>query len=310
MSKRSVIIIIAAVVAVSLVVAASWPDGAKHLGFGGHAKKIAIIYIEGEIIGGRGTSSFMGDVGGTDGIIRQLHQARDDSTVKAIIIRMNTPGGSAPAAQEVEMELKKLRGSGKLVVTSMGDIAASGGYWIAAATDKIYANPATLTGSIGVYIPYTNWEELFRKIGISQEKIKSGPHKDILSPERPMTAEERGIIQDMVDDLYNQFIKVVADGRHMDIAKVRQLADGRIYSGSQAKELGLVDELGTLDDAIDGTAKMAGIEGKPIIKEYGSKNPWAAFFGSNSKISMESLLFEHLQSTPSLWAPLALPANW
>ena len=236
--------------------------------------QVAVIHVDGVIVGGRGQAGLFGDGGGTDSIIRQIQSARDDAAVRAVVIRINSPGGSAPASQEVGEELKKLRASGKVVVASMGDVAASGGYWIAALCDKIYANPGTITGSIGVYIPYANWQELFKKVGVSGEKIKSGPHKDMLSPERPMTDKERAIVQEMVDDLYEQFVAVVAEGRKMDPAKVRQLADGRIYTGRQARSLGLVDEMGTMEEAVRSAAKTAGISGKPVLKEYGRTGFW------------------------------------
>lgn len=309
MFKKTVVLLLAAIVILSLVVVlVVYPNGRQRKMAGND--KIAVVYVDGVIVGGRGQSSLLGDYGGTDGIIRQLHAARDDESVKAVIIRINSPGGSAPASQEVGDEVRKLRKAGKTVVASMGDIAASGGYWIAACSDKIYANSATLTGSIGVYIPYSNWEELYNKIGIHQEKIKSGPHKDILSPERPMTPEERALIQGMVDDLYNQFVAVVAEGRNMDETKVRQLADGRIYTGRQAQELGLVDEMGNMYDAIDGTAKMAGIAGKPDIVEYGKMSPWSILLGASDKVSMEQFFYRQLSEQSGFLpaAPLAAPA--
>lgn len=308
--KRSVVLLIAGVVAVSLVAAAFLVPGMKSKRAGGEKSKVAIIYVDGVIVGGRGQAGLLGESGGTDAIIKQLHHARDDAAVKAVVLRINSPGGSAPASQEVGTEIKKLRATGKPVVASMGDVAASGGYWLAAVTDRIYANPATLTGSIGVYIPYANWQELYNKIGIRSEKIKSGPHKDILSPDRPMTAEERAIIQVMVDDLYGQFVAVVAEGRKMEPARVRQLADGRIYTGSQAKELGLVDELGTMYDAIDGAAAMAGIKGKPVLKEYGKVNPWSLLFGAGEDVSLERLFFRQIRQDVPLTAPLAIPEKW
>ena len=195
----------------------------------------------------------------------------------------------------------------------MADVAASGGYWLAACTDKIYANPTTMTGSIGVYMPYANWEELYKKVGIYQEKIKSGPHKDILSPERQMTNEEREIIQIMVDDIYNQFVDVVAEGRKLDKEQVRKLADGRIYTGNQAKQLGLVDELGNMYDAIDGASQLAGIVGKPTLKEYGKQSPWNMLFGPSEKIStlVEQFLFQRAQNQLNLGVPLeASPEKW
>jgi len=313
MYKKSVMIVIGVVVAFSLAGLAFIGMGAKERSKASRSDKIAIIYIEGVILGGRGQSTVLMEQGGTDQIIKQIHQARDDESIKAVVLRINSPGGSAAASQEVGEELKKLRAQGKVVVTSMGDVAASGGYWLAACTDKIYANPTTLTGSIGVYMPYANWEELYKKIGIYQEKIKSGPHKDIMSPERQMTSEERGIIQIIVDDIYNQFVDVVTEGRKMDKEQVRKLADGRIYTGNQAKQLGLVDELGNMYDAIDGAGQLAGIAGKPVIKEYGKQSPWNMLFGPNEKIStlVEQFLFHKMQSELNIGAPLEVsPEKW
>ena len=274
-----------------------------------HAEQVAVIHVEGVIVGGRGQSGLFGDGGGTDTIIRQIQSARDDAEVRAVVIRINSPGGSAPASQEVGEELKKLRASGKVVIASIGDVAASGGYWIAALCDKIYANPGTITGSIGVYIPYANWQELFKKIGVSGEKIKSGPHKDMLSPERPMTEKERAIIQEMVDDLYEQFVAVVAEGRKMDPAKVRQLADGRIYTGRQARTLGLVDEMGTMEDAVRAAAKTAGITGKPVLKEYGRSGFWEAIFGPSGQSLFGVFLNQVLQNAGSQNPALGYPVN-
>ncbi|SFL76821.1 signal peptide peptidase SppA [Pelosinus propionicus] len=313
MYKKSVIIVIGVVIALSLIGLAFQGFGAKNKGKVSQADKIAIIYVDGVIIGGRGQSSVLMEQGGTDQIIKQIHQARDDGSVKAVVLRINSPGGSAAASQEVGEELKKLRAQGKVVVTSMGDVAASGGYWLAACTDKIYANPTTMTGSIGVYMPYANWEELYKKVGIYQEKIKSGPHKDILSPERQMTDEEREIIQVMVDDIYNQFVDVVAQGRKMDKEQVKKLADGRIYTGNQAKQLGLVDELGNMYDAIDGASQLAGIEGKPTIKEFGKTSPWNMLFGPSEKIStlLEQFLLQKASNQMNLGVPLeATPEKW
>ena len=154
------------------------------------------------------------------------------------------------------------------------------------------------------------WEELYKKIGVQPEKIKSGPHKDILTPERPITQAERGIIQDMVNDMYDQFVTVVAEGRNLDPAKVRQIGDGRIYTGKQAKELGLVDELGNLYDAIDGAAAIAGIRGKPRLKEYGKRNPWDMLFGGENSLNWESILFRQLKNDSPLTAPFAMPERW
>ncbi len=309
MYKKSVIIVVVLFIIASLVGLAVRGSAKRP----SQTEKIAVIYVEGVIMGGHGQSNVFVEQGGTDQVIKQLHEARDDESVKAVILRINSPGGSAAASQEVGVEIKKLRATGKIVVTSMGDVAASGGYWLAACTDKIYANSTTMTGSIGVYVPYANWEELYKKVGIYQEKIKSGPHKDILSPERTMTSEEREIIQLMVDDIYDQFVTVVAQGRNMDIDQVRKLADGRIYTGNQAKQLGLVDELGNMYDAIDGAAQLAGISGKPEIKEYGKYSPWSMLFGANEQVGslLEKIIFNQAKNALNMGVTQELsPDKW
>ena len=158
----------------------------------------------------------------------------------------------------------------------MGDVAASGGYYVASAADKIMANPGTITGSIGVIAEMGNVEELFKKIGVKIEVIKSGKHKDIGSPVRPITPEERKMLQGLINNAYEQFVTAVAKGRNMPYEKVKELADGSIYTGQQAKENGLIDELGNIQDAIKLAGQLAGIKGEPnIIKEY---NPLEKFF--------------------------------
>lgn len=185
------------------------------------------------------------------------------------------------AAEEIAREIMRLKQeTGKPVVASMGDTAASAGYWLAACSDRIYANSSTLTGSIGVYIPYLNTEELYKKIGVYGTKIKSGEYKDILSNERPMTKSERDILQKMVNEMYDQFVNVVSEGRKMPAEKVRTLADGRVYTGRQAKELGLVDEIGNYYDALDATGKLIGVEGTPEVKEYKRQKPWQSLWGA------------------------------
>ncbi len=276
--------------------------------------QIAVIHVEGVILGGRGQSGLWGENGGVDGIIRQLHEARDDDAVKAIILRINSPGGSATASQELGEEILKVRAGGKPVVSSMGDIAASGGYWLAACTERIYANPSTITGSIGVYMPYANWEELYQKIGIRNERIQSGPHKDILSPDRAMTATEKALLQAMVNDMYEQFVAVVSEGRSLPPEQVRLLADGRIYTGRQALASGLVDEMGNLYDAIDGTVDKLGLAERPMIREMGQTSPWDALFGRTTVSSLvQQAVWQALGTAPKaapVLAPMALPAAY
>ncbi|PKM82292.1 MAG: signal peptide peptidase SppA, partial [Firmicutes bacterium HGW-Firmicutes-13] len=188
------------------------------------------------------------------------------------------PGGSAAASQEINSEIKKLREEGKVVVVSMADVAASGGYYIAAAADKILANPGTTTGSIGVIMQVTNLEELYEKIGMEIETIKSGEQKDIGNPARPMTEEERSILQSISNDIYDQFVDAVAEGRNLSRERVLELADGRIFTGRQAFELDLIDELGDLYDAVEKAAELAGLD-QIVIKEYGKLSFWDVFLG-------------------------------
>lgn len=214
--------------------------------------RVAVIRVNGPIVGGDDADMAWGSPSSTTSgaLMRQFRKARQDDSVQAVLLRVNSPGGSAAATQEAAAELQKLKDSGKPVVVSMGDTAASGAYWLVAYGDKIYANPSTITGSIGVYMSYYDVQGLSEKLGVREEKIKSGPHKDIFSPFRPMTEEERRLTQNMVDDMYEQFVAVVAEQRHMDGEKVRSLADGRVFTGVQAKEAGLVDELGNYYDAL------------------------------------------------------------
>ncbi len=314
MNKKKTMLIIALVILFSVVLlnlSGKKSEDNTNGDLRGSKEQIAVIYVDGVIKSERNTANVFSEDGGSEGLIKQLHKASDDPSIKAIILRINSPGGAVTATQEVGDEIKKIRAKGKLVVTSMGDIAASGGYWLAACTDKIYANSTTLTGSIGVYISYSNWEELYQKIGIKSDKIKSGEHKDILANDRPMTPEERQLIQNIVDENYNEFVRVVAEGRKLDIEKVKSLADGRIYSGKQAKELGLVDELGNLYDVIDKTAKEVGIQGKVKIKEYGNNNPFSALLESNSKANLLELFLSQTKAENEVKSivPMAIPAR-
>jgi protease-4 len=194
----------------------------------------------------------------------ELRQYLEDDGVKAIILRIDSPGGGVGPAQEIYREVMKIKLK-KKVVTSMGSVAASGGYYVACASDLIVANPGTITGSIGVIMQFSNFEELLKKIGIKGMVLKSGEHKDIGSPFREMTLEEKAIMQEVLNNVHQQFIQAVADGRKLDRSKVIQVADGRILTGEQAKNLGLVDQMGNLQDTIDITAKMVGIVGKPTV---------------------------------------------
>jgi protease-4 len=178
-------------------------------------------------------------------------------------------------AQEIHAEVKKAQKEKKVLV-SMGSVAASGGYYIACAADRIIANPGSITGSIGVIVESLNVEELLGKLGLRSVVVKSGRHKDLGSPLRPMTGEDRKLLQGVIDSVHGQFIRAVAEGRKLPLEKVRGLADGRIFSGDQARSLGLVDELGNLEDTIALAVQMAGIRGEPEVL-YPEKKRFSLF---------------------------------
>jgi protease-4 len=201
-----------------------------------------------------------------------LSRAEADGFVKAVVLRIESPGGSAAASQEIAAEVLRFKEkTGKPVVVSMGDVAASGGYYISVYADRIVANPATLTGSIGVISELIYIEGLLEKLGLEMEIIKAGEHKDMGI--RPLTDEERQIMQAITNDLYEQFVGAVAEGRNLPPETVRNLATGQLYTGGQALELGLVDELGGLDRAIEVAGELAGVTA-PIVEEYGVGGPW------------------------------------
>ena len=221
--------------------------------------KVAVVEVEG-VIGadsGRGLD--------TDGIIRVLGEYRDDPAVRAVVLRINSPGGVVAPTQEIFNAVRRLREAKKPVVASLGSVAASGGYYVAVAADRIYASPGTLTGSIGVVMQLANLEGLLKKVGVEYVVVKAGAYKDVGNIARPMTPEERRILQALLDDVYDQFVTAVAEGRGLDPQVVRGFAEGRIYSGRQAQGLKMVDELGGLEEAIEAAAKMAGLPAKPRV---------------------------------------------
>ncbi len=229
------------------------------------------------LLGGDGVGVVLleGTINESRGTIQSLKEFGDAERIKGVVVRIDSPGGGVVPTQEIHEEIGKLKKK-KPVIASLGGMATSGGYYIASACHQIVANPGTLTGSIGVIIQLANVEGLMQKLGLEGYNIKSGPHKDIGSPLRPLSPEGRAILQSVVDSVHGQFVRAVASGRSMEESKVRELADGRIFSGEQAKEIGLVDSLGNMDDAIDLVAKRAGIEGVPqvIYARAREKNWW------------------------------------
>lgn len=197
--------------------------------------------------------------------VKLLERFKDDKSIQAVLLRIDSPGGGVAASQEIYEGVKRVRGSGKFVVASMGSVAASGGYYIACGADTIMANPGTTTGSIGVITEMINATELMKKIGIEFNIIKSGRYKDTGTPFRKMTEDDRTYLQKYVNDAYEQFVGVVARERNFTLEKVLRYADGRVYTGQQAKDLGLVDLLGTYNDAIALAAQVIGLKGKPRL---------------------------------------------
>jgi protease-4 len=233
------------------------------------ADRVALVKLEGLLIT-------------AEPVVEELNDYAEDSSIKAIVLRIDSPGGGVVVSQEIYNAVKNARKEGKKVVASMGTVAASGGYYVAAAADRIVANPGTLTGSIGVKMEFANIEKLLEKIGVRGMVVKAGEYKDVGSPFREMSAQEKKLLQDVIDDVHSQFIKAVAEGRNMREAEVRAIADGRIFTGRQALELKLVDELGDLADSIKIAGELVGIQGKPRVIEKRNKIPFFDYLKEES----------------------------
>ncbi|MDQ7037933.1 MAG: signal peptide peptidase SppA [Aquificota bacterium] len=198
-------------------------------------------------------------------VVRKIERLRKDRSVKALVLRVDSPGGSVGASQEIYRALERFRESGKPVVVSMGNVAASGGYYISVPADYIFANPGTVTGSIGVVIQHVAYRELLEKIGIKATVIKTGKFKDTLNPFRDLTPEEKKYLKETIEDAYNQFIEAILKYRKIDREKLKEIADGRVLTGERAREIGLVDEIGGLEDAIEKAKELAGV---PKAREF------------------------------------------
>lgn len=282
MKKRIVIGLILVILLILLIMAVqslSQPQARPGLKGG---DKIGVIEISGVMAGTSTTNLLSGSTASARDIMAIVRQAASRPDIKAVVVRVDSPGGTSVAAQEIGVELDKLRASGKPVITSMGDVCASGGYWIACSTDHIMANPATLTGSIGVIMEMQNMQGLYEKIGLKEVVIKSGEHKDIGSPFRELTAVEQQLLQGIVQDSYQQFVDQVLKGREGKITReqLMPLADGRIFTGAQAKDLGLVDSLGDYYDAIEQAKIMAGIPGEATVEVLNQEDMWKRLVSS------------------------------
>lgn len=229
----------------------------------GGPKKVAVVTLFGEITADPDTRA---DGAGAGKVTSQLEQAIEDGDVAAVLLDLDTPGGTVVGSDLILRKVREVRRAGKPVVGLMQEVAASGGYYVAAGADEVVANPSTLTGSIGVILVVPNVERAADKIGIQPVVIKSGPHKDIASPFREMTPEERAILQGVIDEAYAQFVGVVAEGRKLAEPRVRELADGRIYTGAQAKEAGLVDHLGDRDLAFRRATELGRAPGASLVR--------------------------------------------
>ncbi len=265
----------------------SWSDSS----FGMKKADIAVIDISGPIMYSESNGFGSSGVNAND-IIPMLEQIKKDK-IKGIFLRINSPGGTASASQAIYEKIMFLKKNSNIkVVSFMQDIAASGAYYIASASDVIYANPSTLTGSIGVIMQIPNYTDLQNKIGYQTNTIKSGKFKDIGNSSRKMTDDEKTLLQNLINDTYNEFAKAVAKGRKLSIEKVKQLGDGRIYTGNQANDNKLIDKLGSESDAINELARELKLDGVPKLKNY-SKASWEKLFGGlNSKSVITGTVFD------------------
>ena len=252
--------------------------------------RVAVVEIEGIILDG-------------DQVVRELRDHAENPAVKAVVVRVNSPGGVVAPTQEIYNAIQRVRKGGKPVVASFGAVAASGGYYVGAATNRIFANPGTLTGSIGVVMQMANVEGLLKKVGVEYVVVKAGAYKDVGNFARTMTAEERRILQALLDDVHGQFITAVAQGRGLDESAVRAVADGRIYSGAQAKTLKLVDELGGFEEAVEAAGKLGGVPGKPKLILPRKRFSFTDLLKNELGVGLPSAL---LPTLPTLRTPLYL----
>jgi protease-4 len=255
-----IIIVLSFFILLLILIVGMWGlYGGPDIGISGWGKKVAIIEVYGVI-------------SNSSNVVRQLKKYSRDSSVPSIVLHINSPGGLVAPAQEIYEEIIKVREKGKKVVASLSSVAASGGYYVACAADTVVSNPGTLTGSIGVIFEFPVAEKLFKKIGLEFEVVKSGELKDVGTYSRRMTQKERKLLQELINDTYEQFVDVLVEQRGIPKKEVLKFADGRVFTGRQAQELGLVDVLGNLEDAIIIAGEMGGIEGPPdTIRERKTK---------------------------------------
>lgn len=264
--------------------------------------QVALVYAEGTIVNGDAAGAWgQTRVIAGNTLARQLRQLRQDQAVKALVLRIDSPGGSATAAEVIQREVHLFRKAGKPVVVSMGNVAASGGYWIAANADLIMAQPTTITGSIGVFSLFLNLKTLGDKVGVAWDGVKTADLADIGSSTRPKTAQELGILQRNVDLIYDAFLDRVEAGRHLPRTRIAEIAQGRVWSGKTAQRLGLVDELGGVNQAIAKAAQLAKLGDRWQLREYPQTNDWQQFLGLFSSSGYGQLGSDPLSSQITLW---------
>jgi protease-4 len=248
----------------------------------GVGEKIAVVELKGVIVE-------------SENIVKQFKKYQNDKSIKAILLHVESPGGGVVASHEIYESVRQARQSGKPIIVSMGSVAASGGYYVSCGANLIVANPGTLTGSIGVISQFLRLDPMLQKVGVEMNTIKSGKYKDAGNPFREMTKEDKIYFQDLMDDVHRQFISIVEKERKLDHAKLIGFADGRVFTGEQAKKMGLVDSLGTFEDAVKITGRIAGIKGEPsIVKEQKRKTFIEKIFGEvkfNELLSLKDEIF-------------------
>lgn len=264
---------------------------------GDSAKRIAHLTLNGQIMEGSGGGLFSGEEGyNHDLFLKELDSVKEDNTVKGVLLTVNTPGGGTYPSDEIYKKIQQLKQSGKKVYVHMESMAASGGYYISAPADKIYAGPQTMTGSIGVIMSNIDYSELQENLGIKENVIKSGAHKDIMSGSREMTDEEKDIMQSMLDDSFDRFVNIVKEGRNMSEEKVRKLADGRLYSAQQAEKNGLIDDIAYEDETIKALKKDIKAKDAEVFKYNGQSGVFGSLYSAKTAASQLSNQLEDVKA--------------
>ncbi|OJH17408.1 signal peptide peptidase SppA [Bacillus obstructivus] len=260
---------------------------------GNELRKVAVLDVEG-VIQDTGSSSLLdSSTYNHKGFMEQLNYVKDNNDIKAVILRVNSPGGGVVESAEIHDKIIEIqKESKKPVYVSMGAMAASGGYYISAPAEKIFATPETMTGSLGVIMQGINYSELAENFGVDFVTIKSGPYKDIMSSSRKMTEDEKKIIQNMVNNSYEGFVRVIAEGRHLTEKDVRKIADGRVYDGRQAKDLNLIDDFGYLDDVIERVKKDYHLKNAEVVRFSNNGG-----FGSLFSLTAQKLMGREAEAT-------------